>query len=212
MAIQGISFGEVHEYISRKDPARTKEDGATVFYWGAISNVMMVKIADQQQTTSVEVGDVMRQTFNQKTAARNREAFRHGIRRPAWDNFLDSEGKPILPDWENIMEGGRSYEVLTDAVLDKVPLYIIQEVGAHIFNTNSLGEDERKNLEAALSPFDGLGSGAAKDAPSKTEPSEDASDQPSSTDESHGKSKKQISTGRTQQPKKNKTDAQDGSS
>jgi hypothetical protein len=207
MAIQGISFAEVHDYISRKDPCPTKEEGATVFYWGAISNVMMVKIADQQQSSSVEVGDVMRQTFNQKSAARNREAFRHGIRAPGWDNFLDEKGEAIVPEWTTIMEGGKSYQVLSDETMDKVPLYIVQEVGAHIFNTNSLGEDERKNLEQALSPFDALGLGGAKPANQKTGQSEDASEEQSSTEENQSKNKKSTSTGPTPQPKKSKADA-----
>lgn len=151
MAIKGISFAEKHWFCSNKDPdakptlEESREAGATIFWWGAIPNVIMTQIADRVTSSSVSVGDMMTQTFNQRTANRNRDAFRYGIRSPGFENFYDDAGEPIVPTWINVMEGGQAYQVLSEDTMNQVSLQVIQEIGAHIFNSNSLGEEGRKN-------------------------------------------------------------------
>jgi hypothetical protein len=205
MAITGISYSERHWLVSKNDPdadpAKTldenREAGATIFHYGAIPNVIMARIQDQMQTSTVEVGEMMKQTFNQKTAARNREAFKWGIREPGFENFCDEEGHPIQPRWEQTLEMGMPYMVLSEETLNQVRLSTMQEIGAEIFNRNSLSEQQRKNLEAALSRFDASPDGNALAVAVEKSLKGDANDTQSSTQTSRGKTKRKTSTGKT---------------
>lgn len=163
MAITGISFAERHWFVSTRDPSKrdtleeSRAEGATIWWWNAIPNIIMTMLGDDQSSSSVEMGATMKQTWNTRTFNRNREAFRHGISKDkgGWENFTDPEGKPIVPEWHNALVMGVSYEVLTDACLNQIPMEIINEIGAHIYNSNSLTEGSKKNLEGLLSPSDG---------------------------------------------------------
>lgn len=204
MAIRGISYSEQHWYVSRHDPdadpALTEDEniekGATIFYWGAIPSNIMARISDQQQTATVEVGEMMKQTFNQKTGARNREAFKWGVREPGWRNFADKDG-PIIPRWDQILEGGATYKVLSDDTLNRVPLAIMQEVGTEIFNGNSMTDVQRKNLEEALSHLDAMPDGSALNAAVKNALNGDAKPRRSRKATSRSRTKKPTSTGTT---------------
>lgn len=216
MAVKGISFAESYWYCSRNDPSfkpemsidQAREQGATVFWWGAIPSIIMARIADNVTSSSVTVGEEMTQTFNQRHAHRNREAFRFGIRKPGWENFLDGEEKPIVPEWNTDMVNGQTYEVLSEQTMNQVPLQIIQEVGAFIFNTNSLGEDGRKKLEAQLSHSGGSQSFDAMVAAQLSNVSGGAKGQRSKTGGRKPRTtKKKTSGGRTQRPAKAKAAA-----
>lgn len=171
MAIKGISYAEKHWYVCRDDPGlhdtleESREAGATIFHWGAIPNIVMAAISDKQTSSSVTMGDMLTQTYHQRTAQRNRDAFRFGIRN--FENFPDENGDLIDCEFTSVLEGGQSYQVVSEDTLNQVPLKVIQEVGAHIFNTNSLGDEGRKKLEEQLSHSDGSKDGNVKSAARK---------------------------------------------
>jgi hypothetical protein len=184
MAIRGLSLTERNWYVTNNDPGKrdtldeSKEAGATVFYTGVIPNTQMTRIHDMVATSVMQLGDMTSQTFQQKTAGRNREAFRLGIR--GWDNFYtegnedNEEGEPIEFRTVKWMDGGRTYDVIADDVMDQVPLAVVNEVGAHIFNQNSLGEDGRKKFEALLSQSGASDTSLAETATNNSDESGDA--------------------------------------
>lgn len=210
MAITGLSYSEQHWLVSKHDPDAdpgltvddNRDKGATIFWYGAIPNLIMARISDKMQTSTVEMGEMMKQTFNQKTAERNREAFRWGIREPAFENFYDDQGEPIRGDFETVLEMGHSYRVLSEATMNKVRLSTMQEIGSEIFNRNSLNETQRKNLEGALSRFDASPDGNALSAMVENSLSEVAATMQSSTEASQPKSKRPTTTGKTPSPAK----------
>lgn len=159
MAITGISYSTVKELVSKRDDAyhedleTARENGATIFRWRAIPNAVMTRIADMQAQSQMQFGDISTQTFNARTNARNRDAFRYGV--IGIDNFKDEEGNAIKFTTQQVLEGGVSMTVVSDATMDGVPINIMGEIGSAIFNQNSMTENERKKLEGALSRFDG---------------------------------------------------------
>lgn len=162
MALNGLSSLESEEYISRDDPCKTREEGATVFYLKNMPSAVVARISDMQSAQQVSLMDGATQTFIQRNGAKAREAFKHGV--SGWDNFPDKEGNPIAPEFEQAMVGGETLKVLSDKTLDKIPLAIIREVGDAAFNKNSLSEPQRKKYEELSSAFGGLSTSNATSA------------------------------------------------
>ena len=185
MAIRGIASNSVSEYICAEDPCRTLEEGATVFYHVPIPNAIISRISDQVAMASTSYGDLNTQTFQQRTALRNRECFRFGIGASGkgWDNLAMGDGTPIPFETEIIMEGGRTYTVVSDTSMDKLLLNTIQEVGNHIWSSNTMTEEQRKKFAAWSSPLGGSSTSAVTTAPLTSDENEDAKDQPSGEDQ-----------------------------
>jgi hypothetical protein len=132
----------------------------------------MVRIHDMVAASTLSMGDMTTQTFHQRNAARNREAFRYGI--VGWDNFFDDHDSPIEYAAAQTMDGGRLYQVVNDEVLDCVTLSIVNEVGAHVFNSNTMGDEQRKKFEASLLQSGVSADGTVLSAGATTELSEGA--------------------------------------
>jgi hypothetical protein len=185
VAIKGISFTERNWYVPKDDPDRrdtleeSLEAGATVFYWSAIPNMIMTDINDMQSSSKITMGAEMSQEFRQRTAMRNREAFRYGI--TGWDNYFDEKGEQIKFESKTEMRGQQTFRVVSEDSLNCVRLSTMQEVGAHVFNSNSMGDEDRKKLEAVLSPFENSLTGLVANAANETSESEDATMTQSST-------------------------------
>lgn len=181
MAIKGLRANAVMEYISKEDPAQTKDEGATVFYGKSIPNSVITRIADQQQTSTVSMSDMGAQTYQMRTHHRNREAFRFGIN--GWDNFFDEGEQPIQYETELVMEGGKTFTVVSEGALDRIPGNLIQEIGQRVWNDNNLTETQRKNFEDLSSRFEGISTSSAQTVQATNEQSEDATDQQESSEQ-----------------------------
>lgn len=177
MAITGISSNERHIVICKDDPCQSIEDGATGFHTSPISNAVITRIHDQQQTASMNFGDVQTQTFQNRTAYRNRECFRFGVK--GWDNFFGDDGLPIEFSTMEVMEGGQTYTVVSNSCLDRVRLATINEVGDEIWKRNTMSEKQRKNFEVWSSRFEGSNTSNARTAERENEQSGDVIDQQS---------------------------------
>lgn len=174
MALNGLSSLESEEYISRDDPCKTREEGATIFFLQNIPSAVMARISDMQSAQQVSLMDGATQTFVQRNSAKAREAFKYGV--SGWENFADKEGNPIAPEFEQAMVGGESLKVMTEKVMNKIPLAIIREVGDAAFNKNSLTEPQRKKFEELSSVFDGSNSSTAPSAETSNNETEDATE------------------------------------
>jgi hypothetical protein len=222
MAVTGLSLTKRNWYVCNADPGKRddleecKAEGATVFYWRAIANSMMANIHDLVSSSTMRMGDMTTQTFHQKNAERNRMAFRHGI--TGWETFFDEEGEPIEYATEGDMVGGKTYTVISDDVMNRIPLQIVNEVGAHVYNSNSMGEADRKKFEAVLSRLGGSPDGAAlnvetpnaenEDAPETQNTSEGKQTKPPTPTRMARSTKAKSGTGKTRSPESGKTSAQ----
>ena len=135
MAIKGLSFGEREAYFMRED-VKSLDEGGTPFYLQNIPSAVQSRLFDMQSSATVTFGESTQQTVNNRTSARNREAFRFGI--GGWDNFNDSDDKPIPYETREIMEGGRTYRVITEETMDRIPLSVVNEVGDEVFRRNTM--------------------------------------------------------------------------
>lgn len=180
MAIHGISAKVSEVYICKDDPSRTVEDGATGFYPGVIPNLIVTRIKDEIQTASMSYGDMQTQTFSQRNSRKNRECFRFGMGAGrAWDNFFTPEGSPIPFETTMHMEGGQTYTVIAEHVMNMIHSNTIDEVGNEIWNRNNLTESQRKNFEALSSRFGGSNTSDATTALNQSGSNGGATDQQS---------------------------------
>lgn len=216
MALTGISFARENYLISRKDPAyseRAMEDidyaremKATIFWWKALPNAAVTRIQDMQATSSMTMGDMTTQTFNNRTAQRNREVFRLAVYKI--ENYADEEGDPIVAMLTNSFEpGAGDVKALHEDTMNSIHSSLVGEIGAEIFNRCSMGEDERKKFAAVLSQFDGSDTSSAENAQDDNDSNEDAIDQQSLARMTQ--TAKSISTGKTPRRTKSKPAAPD---
>lgn len=221
MAIRGLSAAEKNWYVCRDDPDKrdtledSREAGATIFHFSSIPSGLMAELNDATQVAEVRA-DMSSQTMHMRGSKKNYDAFRFGI--TGWENYFDEAGEPIPFEIGQEMRGIDFIRVVPKDYMDRVRLGTVNEVGAYVFNKNSLQDTDRKKLEGLLSQYDGSDISNAPNAGNDSEESEDASGQPSMTDEKpilpglptqkQGKSTGPKSgTGKTRKPAGGKTPA-----
>lgn len=164
MAIKGLAFNEQNEYITKDDAAQTRADGATIFTWNAVPSKVIARVSDNSTQAEMQFAEGAKQVIINKAAQRNRECFRFGVSNI--ENFLDPKTGALIPFvTDNIMEGGTTYKVVAEIVLQRIPLSVINEVGGMIFNQSVQTDQQRKNSEALLSR---LGVSSTSSAPTAT--------------------------------------------
>lgn len=178
MAIKGLSFSEEEVFISSDDPAKTVDEGATVFWWRNIPSGVMARIQDMTQVVETEQMS-LKQTYKTQHSQKHRMAVKWACKRI--DNFFDKKNRPIDVRMEQIFEGGELFEVLSNATLDAIPLAIINEFGQLIIKTQALTEEQAKNSDALLSRFGALGTSDATSAQSENDSSADTTSKTSDT-------------------------------
>jgi phosphoribosylformylglycinamidine (FGAM) synthase-like enzyme len=71
------------------------------------------------------------------------EVFRFGVKGIV--NFVDKNNIPIQFETVPVVVGNDSFYVVSSKVLNRIPMKIILEVGAKIFDISKLSEQEEKN-------------------------------------------------------------------
>ena len=138
MALTGTTYRESFEYISERDPAKTKEDGATVFTLGNLP-------ADLRSSIKDSVLGLTEGNLRMNTMASNLEAVRYGLK--GVHNYVDEEGNQIKFKTEQMpvhRYGGEFVRVHED-FLNTMPDWLISELAQRILSANAVSKEERKN-------------------------------------------------------------------
>jgi len=169
MAIKGISLIETEEYISRYD---SSPDDPTVWIFGNLPSAIRREIEDKisnfqvrQETPDAEPVTIV--TVRSREA--NWEIFRFGMR--GWRNFL-VDGEIYDFRTETVNRGGRTYNVVSNAVMIHVPNQIINELADRIWMKGQLQAREKKesgspsseSLEGLAATRATLGDASSEDA------------------------------------------------
>ena len=162
MALVAMTTADTVDYVSDLDPAKTKKEvsldpekpegpkkeiiviaeGATTFKLKSLDVFLMGHIYDSASVLrgvqgSEEVGIHTR--MNQT----NIDAVRHGL--AGFTNFSDAHGNAIKFETQKAVVNGRPYEVASDAVVNKLGIRLIQELGAEIKKMSEVAAAEEKN-------------------------------------------------------------------
>ena len=138
MALTGMTFRETFEHISERDTAVTEENGATVFICGNLPADLRTHIKDG--VAGFQGGD-----FRMNTQKGHLDAVRYGLR--GVRNFLDEDGKAIKFETEagEVVQFGETYRVVSGKFLNRLPDWLIGELGRAILDANAMSGQERKN-------------------------------------------------------------------
>lgn len=166
MALIAMTTSDVVEYVSDKDPAKTKQpvlvdpndpskgeimsdvigDGATVFKLKPLDVFLMGYIYDNASTLSGRQGDDT-VGIHTKVNQTNIEAVRHGL--VGFTNFPDERGNPLRFESGKAVVNGREYDVASDATLKLLGLRLIQELAGQIKEISEVSKgDEGKSGRA----------------------------------------------------------------
>ena len=139
MGVRALTIGQTKEYVSWNDPDKGTPK-QTIFTIQALDVFVAADIADN--ATLFRDGGAQ---FASSTAALKRVRF--GLKSIA--NFRDDSDKIVEFKTEEVEFGGRKYQVVSDVVLQRMPLDLIQELSTAIVEFNTVAVDEVKNSDAA---------------------------------------------------------------
>lgn len=162
MALIAMTTADTIEFVSDKDPAKTKvkqwidpEDhskgeiltdeigaDATIFMLSGLDVFLMGHIYDSASVLSNKQGsdEVGIHTRVNQT---NIEAARHGLR--GWKNFKDARGSHIKFETKTVLVNGREYEVASDDTMKRLGLRLIQEIAGKVKAISEVDASEEKN-------------------------------------------------------------------
>lgn len=143
MAIIGLTLNASESYQSDLDPNKGTEE-ATTFKLATLDSRIMGKLRDDATTFSVN--PTAPEDEVDVSVGQNELYFlacQFGIK--GWTNLKDEEGNDIRFKTRKRNVGGRSYEVVDELVLGRIPQIVLQEIGREIIGLNDVDEDEEKN-------------------------------------------------------------------
>jgi hypothetical protein len=119
---KGINLAKTEDYICSIDA----DDPKTVWKISAVDSIAV----------SISVG-------SGRSAEDMTELVRFGLK--GFENFPDSEGKPIVFETQPLSVKGELYQVVARKVLKQIPVSYLLELGTRILALSTLSEDQRKN-------------------------------------------------------------------
>lgn len=166
MALIALTVSDTIEYVSDRDPAKTKTkvpvdpndaskgvreevsiaEGATKFFLKPLDVFLMGFIYDNASTLSGKQGDDQI-GIHTRVNQTNIDAVRHGL--SGFHNFADKSGNAVKFSTQKAVVNGREYEVASDAVLSALGIQLIQELAAEIKEISDVSVEEEKNSAGA---------------------------------------------------------------
>lgn len=141
MAIKAITLGETWDFYSSFDTA--KGDARTKFVLGPVdSRVLAVlkdkatKITGDANNPEAEIG------LAYNTHEFNFQVAQFGLK--GVDNLLDAKDEIINYETQRRNIGGKSYEIASQTLLERIPSDIVAEIAQDILDKNILNADEGK--------------------------------------------------------------------
>jgi len=144
MAIKALNLATIHRHISEHDDDKDPKT-ATVFELGVLSSRDVGRVRDTVTSVTISTAeggsdDVL---TNIEKSKMNFEALRRGLK--GWSNFIGPDGKPVPFETEKCTVDGKKREVVKDALLDLIPLVVVEELAGIIISDNQTSEDDLKN-------------------------------------------------------------------
>ncbi len=145
--ITGLTLDTIHEYISEADPAKAliaagEPADPTIFKLRTLDSRVMGHLRDMATRLKVKPG--AKPTDEVETeVAMNEVAYQtvlFGLEGAA--PFVDQAGEQII--WKTTKRNlrGKSYDIVADEVVSRLPLGVISELSTELRKINNLGEEE----------------------------------------------------------------------
>ena len=138
--ILALDSNESREFVSTLDNEETK----TIFILGVLDNFVRAKIEDMTtrysipQNNSTEGTADIQINYNQ----RNLQLVRYGLK--GWRNFKDAKGVDVIFETIASAEFGKSYNIISERTIKRLPRNLINELAVEILNDNQISIDDKK--------------------------------------------------------------------
>lgn len=143
MAIIGLTLNAEEAFQSALDPDKGTEE-ATTFKLGTIDSRVMGKLRDD--ATSFAVNPTAPEEEVDVSVGQNQLYYlvcQFGIK--LWTKLHDENGNEIPFRTQKRNMGGKSYTIVADDGLCRVPQEVIAEIGQKLLNANEVTREEAKN-------------------------------------------------------------------
>lgn len=143
MAIIGLTLAAEEAFQSDYDTKKGSKE-ATNFMLGTIDSRVMGRLRDD--ATSFAVNPSAPEEEVDVSVGQNTLfylACQFGIK--GWTQFRDKDGNDIPFRTQKRNMGGKSYTIVADEVLSRIPQPILAEIGEKIISLNEVTADEEKN-------------------------------------------------------------------
>jgi len=142
MAVTAVNINKTKVYVSKHDPDQAN---STKWHLGFLDSLRRAQIDDQITVFEADAGNPEAKA---KTTLKLNEAkielVRFGLK--DIENFIDEEtGKPIKFDTIAVVRDGKSYNVVSDRILQRIDPDILYELADEIKAMNKFSDQEEKN-------------------------------------------------------------------
>ena len=142
MAMVGRNLYKIRDYVSKFDPDKKNP---TIFKIGILD--LQIKAWIKDKTTGLEIAPNKLKhpaKFTFRMSERNIEVVKFGIKNIT--NLIDPlTKKPVKFHSTTINKFGKSYAVVSDKILNMIPLEVITEIAREIIKKDTPTEKEQKN-------------------------------------------------------------------
>lgn len=162
MALIAMTVADTVEFVSDKDPAKSKKpvpldasdpskgeiirdvigEGATVFFLKPLDVFLMGYIYDNASTLSGKQ-DSNEIGIHTRVNQTNIDAVRHGL--AGFKNFVDKSGSQVRFKTQKAVVNGREYEVASDETMNMFGIQLIQELATRVKEISEVSAEEEKN-------------------------------------------------------------------
>lgn len=144
--IIGLSLDESLEYVSQFDPDKDKPDGnPTKFKLNTLDSRVMGHLRDRSTRLSVNPNAGPNDNVDTEVAMNevNFEMVQFGL--GGINPFVDQKGNEIPFKTVKRNLRGKSYEIVSDDVISRLPMKVIAELAGKLRELNNMGEDDTGN-------------------------------------------------------------------
>ncbi len=136
MAFKAVDPSAVWEYVSPHDP---DPEHPTIWKLGAIDAFTWARVQDLAARGALSGGDPSDGAgLSLAVGTSQLEMVRHGLK-----GVINFHGAEFATG--QVRRAGRTYEIVADSFLGKIPGALIDELAERIETLNRLGEDQAKN-------------------------------------------------------------------
>ncbi len=146
MAIKVLNLTDTWFFQSKYDPDKGNEDKASIFEIKPLDSRVYGKLRDKATKMRIRPDD--KEEGAETTIAQNDVNFeicQFGL--AGWMNILDEKGEQVECELQSKTMGGstRSYRVVKESCIERLPRAVIQELAQEIMRQNELEDEEGKD-------------------------------------------------------------------
>jgi hypothetical protein len=147
MALIAVDTSQLFDFISKFDPEKHDRAKATIFHVSPIPGRFLEDMRSKNNVMLYDPQKPNQEAKIQFSGAMHVDVVRHGLK--GFTNFLDRDGRPVEFKTKKVNVQGRTVELVSDMVLDSMPLNVIEEMSEFIQSLTRLPDPDAEDEKPA---------------------------------------------------------------